>query len=402
MQASRVLVYIQHLLVYVSNDRRGFVSGSPASAEAAARSYYLPTGFPFPSARLVMETEPGTCDLYADPLFCVGFSAGRLFEPERHTREVIASFLIGCHLRTCHAIDLGANNGWFTTYMLALGAYVTAVEPQTDFAKALEETIELNGWAHRGRVVNAYVDANPTSSGYRPVHEHFRAGNYADRTEDDRVLPDAPVIPLDQILVDASGINEFEFIKMDADYPEGDWLRRVAVLLSKGRVRIKTLVVECNGCDAPLLFTLQRLCGYDVYMLDMHMDHRFLDARGIDVYSSFEPTVLPPFVYEMFSIRLMRHLYYFKRNMSWNDWFLATKVRRFSNMPQQFVFTKEQLLEPRYEHRLAKEHPSQHRIRSKYNAAPDGGVDMSSAVHFSAGTFHGIWPDWAGLASKSI
>lgn len=58
-------------------------------------------------------------------------------------REVVASFLVGCHARrSCRALDLGANNGWVTSRMLALGANVTAVEPQPDFARALVESAQ--------------------------------------------------------------------------------------------------------------------------------------------------------------------------------------------------------------------------------------------------------------------
>ena len=42
---------------------------------------------------------------------------------------------------------MGANNGWFTVRMLALGANVTAVEPQADFARALALLL----FVHTGR-----------------------------------------------------------------------------------------------------------------------------------------------------------------------------------------------------------------------------------------------------------
>lgn len=58
--------------------------------------------------------------------------------------EVIASSLHGCHRRQCRAVDLGANNGWFTMLMQQQGADVIAVEPQADLARAIEESRTLN------------------------------------------------------------------------------------------------------------------------------------------------------------------------------------------------------------------------------------------------------------------
>ena len=86
--------------------------GSP---ELFQRAYLLPPHFPYPPIRLVMEREPGKCDLYLpEKRFCRSMEHGNTFEPEYHVREAIASFLDGCHRRRCAAVDLGANNGWFT------------------------------------------------------------------------------------------------------------------------------------------------------------------------------------------------------------------------------------------------------------------------------------------------
>ncbi len=83
-------------------------------------------------------------------------------------REAIASLLPrSCARRPsgheCHALDLGANNGWFTSMLLQLGARVTAVEPQPDLARAARETAELNCWADRLTMVNAKACANTSA-----------------------------------------------------------------------------------------------------------------------------------------------------------------------------------------------------------------------------------------------
>ena len=57
-----------------------------------------------------------------------------------------------CGRRKCRSLDLGANNGWMTAYMLQLGSHVVAVEPSVDFAwaNAPDRKIELRlgsrGW----------------------------------------------------------------------------------------------------------------------------------------------------------------------------------------------------------------------------------------------------------------
>lgn len=68
------------------------------SPAAAMRSYALPYRWPFPGRlRLVMETEPGTCNLYGDKEACCAMTGPRVENAvERHTTEVIAAFLSGC------------------------------------------------------------------------------------------------------------------------------------------------------------------------------------------------------------------------------------------------------------------------------------------------------------------
>ena len=79
---------------------------------------------------------------------------------EPYVRDAIASILSGCHARTCRAVDIGANNGWMTAYMLFLGAHVTAVEPQTDLADALRDSGTLNCWSPRLQDLNAFACAH--------------------------------------------------------------------------------------------------------------------------------------------------------------------------------------------------------------------------------------------------
>ena len=91
---------------------------SCGSEDLLARSYTLPPEWPFGAFHLVMETAPGTCDLYGHRTrhFCCELADGQSGEPETHVRQALASFLMHCpsrpRERPCRALDLGANNGW--------------------------------------------------------------------------------------------------------------------------------------------------------------------------------------------------------------------------------------------------------------------------------------------------
>ena len=129
------------------------------SAELLSRAYVLPARWPFGTVPLVMEFRPDSCDLYSHRSICCRATTDEHHDPEAHVAAAIASFLSGCHRRQpgrpCRALDLGANNGWFTAYMLQLGALVVSIEPQPDLARAVQETVTLNCWAERATVVNA-------------------------------------------------------------------------------------------------------------------------------------------------------------------------------------------------------------------------------------------------------
>jgi len=343
------------------------------AGEIYERSYLMPKRFPFPPIRLVMESTPKTCDFYEDHQFCQSFSEGRNFEPEQHTKSALASFLDGCHSRSCAAIDLGGNNGWMSAYMYSLGVNpVYTVEPAADFAQALRDTITLNCWKDRGEVITAFAIAGSAFLGgalpkvypkSMPADNGFRAGGRPQNLS----LPVAPLIALDEILLKRPS---WDLIKMDADGPEGKWLTRVEELLSAGRIDVRTLVVEGHDCSPTLMHKLQNQHGFNIYLLDIHIDKRFLNAQGIDVYSNFQDTQLPEFLTEMYGIRFMRHVYNFRRNMTKAQWSQAVPMTRIYE--NQYVITKEELLEPQFEHPYATDNPSPERKSSHYDPPEDG------------------------------
>ena len=286
-----------------------------------ARSYRMPSRFPFPSIRLVMEAEPGTCNLYRDSEFCSRFSSGRDFEPEYHVKEAVASFLTGCHLRACPTIDLGANNGWVSSYMLSLGAPVLSVEPQADFAAALRDSAALNCWAGRSAVFNGFATHKPRAQGRAGFGEPplermnmstrfiYRAGGIPTRLGSSPAWVHAvPVVPLNSILLghpskeldaallggegsalegrgsspgstmlcrlhglcggETTGVTQgskqlvpwYELIKIDVDGPEGAWLGHIERLLTTRKLRVNTMIVECHQCLSTTLHRLQVCC----------------------------------------------------------------------------------------------------------------------------------------------
>ena len=177
---------------------------------------------------------------------------------------------------------------------------------------------------------------------------------------------------------------DYELLKLDGDGPEGAWLRRVEELIEAGSLTARTIAVECNGCTIDVLIKLQQRHRYAVYALDMHIDQRFLDDRGVDVYEGFRQTPLPSFVDELYSVRLMRHLYRFADNMTEGDWQAIHRGSAADRAPSvplfrraaQYLFTKVELLEPRYEHPIAVQEPSagrRHAARGALRRAFDHG-----------------------------
>ncbi|CAD7929625.1 unnamed protein product [Amoebophrya sp. A120] len=149
-------------------------------------SYPAPKFFPFHPHRLVMETVPGTCNLFLHRHLCEEWSAGKAFEFDPHNREAMASVLHDCFYRLyessraeaeaagaggstvtrstslaptpCRVVDVGSNVGMATGLAASLGAQVLAFEPQSDLTTALEKTVVVNpGWQDRVRVFSGFA-----------------------------------------------------------------------------------------------------------------------------------------------------------------------------------------------------------------------------------------------------
>ncbi|CAG9462676.1 unnamed protein product [Pedinophyceae sp. YPF-701] len=241
-------------------------------------------------------------------------------------------------------------------FMAALGADVVALELQSDLAKLIEETARMNCWEDRLTVLNGLVAVDPAldgkmeevdgGAGWRPYGGH--------RPDVYRV----PHILLDTIVEGRS----WDFIKLDIDNFEAAMVARLEAMISTGRVKVRSILVELNDVQkevAPAAFhRLQQVHGYDIYRLNMHLDRRFINQKGWDIYAHYQDVGVDTKIWEeMFSVRLLRYVQRVRNLPNLQDWDDVTAFGIEGTLwPSQFLITKEKLLEKtRYEHVAAVE-----------------------------------------------
>ena len=339
-------------------------------ADLKARSYLVAVGFPFgDSFRLVMEDSPGSCDIYEGArvslsgvskslTICQLFSAGVLMQPEVHTRQVISSFLADCRMRhePCHAVDIGANNGWVSGMMLTLGVMnLTSVEPQPDLAGALRDTVRLNCWQDHAIVhsnaitLEISLDAKPVMmrGGYRLYH-YTASGQRLDH-----YTYNTTWIYVGRVF----SLSRYDLIKIDVDGIDGDLLEWLHRRVQERVISVETIVIECSGCSAHILWSFQQELGYHAYILDNTDERRFLNSKGRDIVNEFRPIPdLDPALEERYALRFLRHVFYVKPSADPGAWerILAPRVStrrhipRSSMGPREIVLTKQQLLQPEH------------------------------------------------------
>ena len=119
-------------------------------------------------------------------------------------------------------------------------------------------------------------------------------------------------------------------------------------------------LIEWNSKSIPAALERQRSMLEALHSLEDHPDGE-----------------LPPYLEELFSVRLMRHLYAFKDDTSFEEYDSGLKsgkgrqsvVRMYVG---QLLLTTEALLEPRREHPDAVAKPSAQRLSANYMPPPDG------------------------------
>lgn len=311
---------------------------------------------------VVMESQPGSCDLYNYKAACCELTRTP-FQDE--VTAVLASFLSGCHRRTCRAVDLGANAGLVTSTMLWLGATVVSVEPQQDLAKAINATAQLNCWSHRSIVLNAKACEWPptyhlgaacmkprkASAGWR------YAGGVPKAIQARMALRPVGGLPLDAVFfagLDRASTSlplHVDLIKADGDRPEAMWLSSIERMLTHGLLSVGAIVIEGNNLPAATLVKLQRRHRLEAFRLDAGPGVPWGDSRrwlspntGWDRYSPpgtiarlervrgrLDRDLLEE---EIFSLRAMRHVFRIKPNLTIAQWqTVNAKLLNFDRLP---------------------------------------------------------------------
>ena len=302
----------------------------------------MPQFFPFPPWRIVLEEEAGTCDMFGGGNTCIDFSEGRLFEPEYHVREVVASFLYDCCHRECYSIDIGSNIGYFAGAMAALGSSVVAIERQTDLLDSFAGTACINGWSNRVTALNAWIGIDAKPGEVREVNVNsdlgrpISAGAALTRRQE-KILP---VLNIKDFVVGKS----VDLIKIDIDSIEGLLLIELERLIALNQTSITAMAVELNSHPEyhyqviQCLYRLQQKLGYHIYVLNMHLHmffgkQRFFNESGKDI-TDLPSHVFPDVLEEVFFQRMMTHLLYVRPEVDLNRWsWVASGI--------QVVITKE-------------------------------------------------------------
>ena len=324
----------------------------PELHHAFDRSYILRAPWPFPMFRMVLETVPGTCDLYGLPHFCLRYEFGLWDEPERHVTEAIASVASTClfrpHHARCKSIDLGSSTGYFTMMMASLGSHVTAIDPQPDMLRYLKESASLNCWSDRVSVHHAML--TPDSKKHGTVGPYFNSSAEGGRPlclnhHLIKHFEDAnPLYFSYQALLDEVG-PEIQVIKYDAHLPEGlTAILKITLdyIVNKGYV-INSIITE--GASLTELFRFQEL-GYSIYILmDPKLQTRFFDERGWDLFNGYRDVVDDDHVEEVFHQRAMQMMYRVKK-LPWSK-FRSVPI----NHASEILITRTQFVFPQLAHR---------------------------------------------------
>jgi FkbM family methyltransferase len=342
----------------VLHSQEASVAARQCSAKYANLSYAFPKFFPMPPAKIVLETESRQCDLFGGPQVCLDFSDGLHFEPEYHVREAVLSFLSTClHRDDCLSIDIGANIGQFSIMMAALGSRVIAVEGQIALATALQRSAEVNCFQDSLVVHNAYIDLDESKhglrqyhdgSGGRPIMAGHPASTYHQQNEEccTKVFGEINTIAWKTLLLQSRNID---FIKIDIDSFEIDLMHQALDLISQGKINVSTFVVELRDPGFEFLQTLFA-AGYHAYFLNIHLENRWIDPKGWDVYRNFTGSLYPAAFEERFAQRFMRYVIYIRPDVTREDFQSISDKLSKTGGAFEFLITKENLLERRFEY----------------------------------------------------
>ena len=412
----------------------------PNCSSSVERAYMVPARWPLDAWHLIMETQPSTCDLYRVSSFCCQFGSETFREPERHVWDAISSFLAHCPRRNererCTAVDLGANNGWFTAIMLQHGSRVTAVEPSPNFANAVRETGEVNCWADRLTVHNARACIAEDTKCFAPVPSScdgpgWRWGSGPSRMQTTLASCSATHaeatkvggVDLRETLLRASrepripgGPRELDLLKLDADGPEGAWLAALEPMMRNGLLTVGSMIVEGSNLSPALMHALDTKHNFTFYRLDEHDGRRWIGRDGWDKYSP-HGTIAPlgrlgavrnavdrqrtkysprfggmtpmgdnvsrmALEDELFGVRAMKHVFRVKRNIGLQGWVTVLNPVMPHGYPPQWAMTRlPDLTEPVFSTSFAHTSPEQRAwLASKAAGSNGGSVEEQSST----------------------
>lgn len=360
-----------------------------------ARAYALAPRWPFLNLPiyLIMEAEPSSCDFYRSSGPCCDWTRKPEGMVEHSVREALVALLGRCALKNaapCRAVDFGANNGWMSLFMLALGANVTSVEPASDFADAIGESARLNCWGERHRALNAFACERDDRGNKRGCMRHrrawngYRAGGGGREGLRDK-LRETPGMTIAEILTGTAADGElpspakptrihYDLLKLDGDGPEGTWMRAIDRLMSARRISVSSILLEGNNLDEATMVRFQSRHGFHIYRLDEADHRRHMTPDGWDDFSP-KGSILnltrssssgvgrvwarDALEEEIFGVRGMRHLWRVKDNLSKIEWNIllspigpydakhsANKMVSAGGQGYQWMLVKEQLSEP--------------------------------------------------------
>jgi FkbM family methyltransferase len=227
-----------------------------------ALSYQVKRGN-YPPIPMVLETKPGTCDLFSKG-WCEKFARNDYTNAgtDMPLIDIVVHYLKGCNQKTCYAIDIGSNLGYISSFMLQQGAHVTSYEPQGDFATALKNTVTLNHWNDYSVVNHNAVVATPeeagvtlnfgtrdasTKWGWRPDGAHIK-----------NIKPQSA-----QTILLTFPHKHYTFIKIDTDSVDISLLHKTIDHIKNGLQVDALTSEEVNGAEA---FEMQQL-GYKASLL---------------------------------------------------------------------------------------------------------------------------------------
>lgn len=288
------------------------------------------------------------------------------------------------------SIDIGANIGYFTILMASLGSKVISVEPQIDLARALKQSARVNCWSDRITVHNAFVslnerDRNATrkiSSGFggRPIMAEHPKSSWM--YKGDRCCKSTSGIISTVVIRDLFEDKRIKFVKIDIDSFDLKVMTYVGEMIKNGKTDVETIVIEANGAGLLEMLQLYNSMKYDIYIVNDHLDFRWFNSKGWDVYNHYRSIPInDSIVEEIYNIRSIKYILKIKpgkvEDVVSQIESLTIHNRKHERKPVlSYVLTRQNIFEKRWQHPVKSKKNGVTSLYSlgekKYNYIADG------------------------------